>query len=111
MSVTTKAKKPKAKRAVPGETKQDKFVRLAKSRSSKFVDYFELLHNLVDGYTYVVEPKLAKELLGHFQEKFKALEASWMTAISKAEKKSQKDDEDGPQPAGSMQTADESVSS
>jgi hypothetical protein len=98
MSVT---KKPKAKRAVEGETKQDRFVRLAKSRSVKFGNYFELLHNLVEGYTYQVEPNLAKELLAKFQKEFSDLETAWKAAIQKAEKKTVKADE--PQPAGSTE--------
>lgn len=95
-----KTKKPKAKRAVEGESKQDRFVRLTKSRFSKFENYFDLLNNLVEGYTYTVEPQLAKEVLGKLQEKFKALEENWQTAISKAEKKLTKGDDEGPQPAG-----------
>lgn len=95
MNVT---KKPKAKRAVEGETKQDRFVRLAKSRSVKFLNYFELLHNLVEGYTYQIEPNLAKDLLAKFQKEFADLEAAWNTAIQKSDKKSTKDE---PQPAGS----------
>jgi len=95
MNVT---KKPKAKRAVEGETKQDRFVRLAKSRSIKFLNFFELLHNLVEGYTYQIEPNLAKELLAKFQKEFADLETAWGSAIQKAEKKVKQDD---PQPAGS----------
>ena len=98
MSVT---KKPKTKRAVDGETKQDRFIRLGKSRTVKFVKYFELLHNLVEGYTYQVEPSLAKELLAKFQKEFKDLEVAWTTAIQKAEKKTVPDSE--PQPAGSTE--------
>jgi hypothetical protein len=92
-------KRPKAKRAVEGETKQDRFVRLAKSRSVKFLSYFELLHNLVEGYTYQVEPNLAKDLLGKFQKEFSDLETAWNLAIQKADRKSTKDEL---QPAGSM---------
>jgi len=94
-------KKPKAKRAVEGETKQDRFVRLAKSRSVKFLNYFELLHNLVEGYTYQIEPNLAKDLLTKFQKEFADLEGAWNSAIQKAERKSSKDE---PQPSGSMES-------
>jgi len=102
MDTVQKTKKPKAKRAVDGETKQDRFVRLAKSRSSKFVDFFVLLHNLVEGYTYQVEPNLAKELLAKFQKEFSDLETAWLAAIQKAEKKGSNDNGTA-QPAGSTE--------
>lgn len=82
-------KKPKAKRVVEGETRQDKFVRLAKSRSEKFLDFFVLLQNLVDGYAYQVEPKLAKELLARFEKEFANISTVWRAAIEKAEAKAQ----------------------
>ena len=86
-------KKPKAKRAVEGETKQDKFVRLANSRSEKFLTYFELLHNLVEGYSYQVEPVLAKQLLAKFEKEFANLSVVWKAAIEKAERKAAKQTE------------------
>lgn len=82
-----KRKKPKTKRAVEGENRQDKFVRLAKSRGEKLKNYFAVLHNLVEGYTYQIDTNLAKELLSSFELEFSSLSAAWKAAIEKAEKK------------------------
>jgi len=67
-------------------------VRLAKDRSTKFLKYFKLLDNLVSGYTYELDPELAKDLLDKFQQEFQKLEAAWTAAVAKAEKKSKKDE-------------------
>jgi len=91
--MASSTKKPKAKKAVPGESKQDKFVRLAKDRGVKFSKYINLLTNLTKGYTYTIDPELAKQLLEKFDQEFTELRTSWTEALNKLDSKDEDSDE------------------
>lgn len=81
MSNTT-TRRPKQSKVDPNESREEKFIRLAKSRSKKLLHQIELLDNLGSSYAYKVNPELAEELLAEFDKALEGLRARWSEKIS-----------------------------
>ena len=80
MSNTT-TRRPKQSKVDPNETREEKFIRLAKSRSTKLLHQIELLDNLGSSYAYKVNPELAEELLAEFDKALESLKNRWNEKI------------------------------
>lgn len=91
MSETT-ARRAKKSKVDPNENREQKFVRLARTRGEKLIHQIDLLSNLGSSYAYEVSPELAEELLGKFDGALENLRAQWRKAIDRARKGNKKDE-------------------
>lgn len=81
MSNTT-TRRPKQSKVDPNESREEKFIRLAKTRSKKLLHQIELLDNLGSSYAYKVNPELAEELISEFEKAIEGLKSRWAEKIS-----------------------------
>ena len=105
-TTTRRAKKSKVD---PNESREQKFVRLARTRGDKLVHQINLLSNLGTSYAYEINSDLAEELMGQFEETLNSLKQQWQKAIDRSRKGKKDDSEESTSESESAEKADEPV--
>jgi len=86
-------RKPKKSKVDPNESKEQKFIRLARDRGTKLLHQMGLLHNLGKAYAYKIDQNLAEELLEEFEEALVSVRTQWEKAIEKLHSSTDSEDE------------------